>query len=243
MRRNIDEFGLGAWWPRPDQAATGALDHLPAGQWPMLAAKWLPAGFDSQSLRQLAKLRVGDNGAAFDALDLMPEAMRSIGFDPGPADEELRARCQNALDIVQHDLDVTGYGQYRMRARFGGGWPATMFATLPDGSYWGGGEGMSRRLAGSWLFFAAADSVSATIEEVHEVEWPICSVHGDDPTTRYLHGDEPVVLIKKVAWWWCTRAGHAFAPVGQLTAKLVKRYDHSPSRPTHVPKTLSVRTN
>jgi hypothetical protein len=42
----------------------------------------------------------------------MPEAMRSIGFDPAPADEEFVARCQSALDVVQHDLDVTGYGQY-----------------------------------------------------------------------------------------------------------------------------------
>lgn len=159
----IDEFGLGGWWPRPDQAAVGALDHLPADQWPMLAAKWLAAGFDSPLLRQLAELRAGrhdtglpaENGpanwnaplglatagpsgtagvpahfrAALQALDLMPEAMQSIGFDPAPADEEFVARCQSALDVVQHDLNVTGYGRYRMRARFGGGWPATVFAT------------------------------------------------------------------------------------------------------------------
>jgi hypothetical protein len=46
----IDEFGLGDWWPRPDQAAAGPLDHLPADQWPMLAAKWL-----ARSLREDAK--------------------------------------------------------------------------------------------------------------------------------------------------------------------------------------------
>jgi hypothetical protein len=38
---SADKFGLGDWWPRPDQAAVGALDRLPAEQWPMLAAKWL----------------------------------------------------------------------------------------------------------------------------------------------------------------------------------------------------------
>ena len=31
---NIDKFGLGDWWPGPDQAAVGALDHVPADQWP-----------------------------------------------------------------------------------------------------------------------------------------------------------------------------------------------------------------
>ena len=135
----IDRFGLGAWWPRPEQAAVGGLDHLPADQWPMLAAKWLAAGFDSPLLRQLAELqgRRRDTGlpaedglvtwaaprglatsdpsgagvpvqfrVALQAVDLMPEVMRSIGFDPVLADEEFLARCQSALDIVQHDLDV-----------------------------------------------------------------------------------------------------------------------------------------
>jgi hypothetical protein len=219
---NIDEFGLGDWWPRPDQAAVGALDHLPVDQWPMLAAKWLAAGFDSPLLRQLAKLRARDIRAAMHALDLMPVAMRSIGFDPAPADEEFASRCQSALDIVQHDLDVTGYGRYRMRARLGRGWPATVFATLPDGSYWGGGEGMSRRMDGSWLLCNAADSVSATLKEVHEIEWPVCAVHGGHPETSIWDGEEPVDLIDEVAWWRCTNTGHALAPIGQLTAKIAQ---------------------
>lgn len=218
----IDEFGLGDWWPRPDQAAAGALDHLPVDQWPMLAAKWLAAGFDSPLLRQLAGSRARDITAALDALDLMPAAMRSIGFDPAPADEEFMARCQNALDIVQHDLDVTGYGRYRMRARLGRGWPARVLATLPDGSYWGGGEGMSRRMGGSWLLFSAAESVSATLKEVHEIEWPVCAVHGGHPETSIWDGEEPVDLLDEVAWWRCTTMGHALAPVGQLTAEIAK---------------------
>jgi hypothetical protein len=158
---------------------------------------------------------------ALQALDLMPEALRSIGFDPAPADEAFLARCQSSLDIVQHDLDVAGYGQYRMRARFGGGWPATVYPTLPDGSYWGGGEGMSRRLDGALLLFNAADSVSATLKEVPEIEWPVCAIHGGHPGSIW-NGEEPVGLISKVAWWQCTNTGHSLAPVGQLTTKIAK---------------------
>jgi hypothetical protein len=218
---NIDEFGLGDWWPRPDQAAAGALDHLPSDEWPMLAAKWLAAGFDSPLLRQLAAFRVRDSTALMHVLDLIPEAMRSIGFDPAPADGEFTARCQRALDIVQHDLDITGYSQHRMRARIGRGWPATMFPTLPDGSYWSGSHGMSRQLDGPLLLFRAADSVSATLKEVHEIEWPACAIHGGHPGNIW-DGEEPVDLMDKVAWWRCTTAGNALAPVGQLTARLAQ---------------------
>jgi hypothetical protein len=239
---SIDKFGLGDWWPRPEQAAAGGLDHLPADQWPMLAARWLAAGFDSPLLRQLAGLRsgqqvVGRSGehgvvawpasggqsnpsapwtsdgraAARAALELMPEAMRSIGFDPAPADEEFVARCQSALDVVRHDLDVTGCGRYRMRASFSAGWPRTVYATLPDGSYWGEGEGMSRGMGSSWLLFSAADSVSATIKEVHEIEWPVCAVHSGHPATSVWDGEEPAHFIDKVVWWRCTNTGHARA--------------------------------
>jgi hypothetical protein len=255
----IDRFGLGDWWPRPEQAAAGALDHLPADQWPTLAAKWLAAGFDSQSLRQLAQFQTGESPAslradrrsssrrgggwtqpvgsgqpvpaevqrlqrrqraALDARELMPEVMRSIGFDPAPADEAFVARCQSALDVVQHDLDVTGYGEYRMRARFGA-WPASVYATLPDGSYWGGTQGMGREEKGSGLLWHAADLVSATLKEIPEIEWPVCTVHGGHPESIW-DGEEPVDLIKKVAWWQCTNTGHPLAPVGQLTAKIAK---------------------
>lgn len=252
---SVDRFGLGDWWPRPKQAATGALDHLPADQWPMLAAKWLAAGFDSEPLRRLAQLQTrespashrtdrrssaGSGGAwaqrvgqplpieaqrvqrrlraVHDAVDLMPEVLRSIGFDPVPADEEFLARCQKAVDVVQHDLDATGYGQYQMRARFVGGWPPTVHAALPDGSW---GEGMSRGMEGSWLLVAAAGSVSGALKEVAEIEWPICAVHGGHPG-RIWHGRDPVDLIKKVAWWRCTDTGHPLAPVGQLTAETAR---------------------
>lgn len=155
--------------------------------------------------------------AAMDAMERMPEVLRSIGFDPAPADEEFTARCQKALDVVQHDLNATGYGRYQMRARLGQAWPATVFPTLPDGSYWGGGEGMTRKTEGSWLLVTAAASVSATLKEIPEVEWPVCIIHGGHPASIW-DGEEPVDLIDKAAWWRCTNTGHPLAPVGQLTA-------------------------
>jgi hypothetical protein len=163
------EMSIGNRWPRPGQAAVGALDHVPVGDWPGLAARWLSLGFDSHSLRQLARLRSWETGAA---LALMPEALRSIGFNPAPADEEFTARCQAALDIVQRDLDVTGYGRCRVRAYLMQ-WPTTVFAALPDCSYWSGAWGMTREMDGTSLLFTAAASVSGTIKEVDEIEWPL----------------------------------------------------------------------
>jgi hypothetical protein len=263
-RVKIDRFGLGDWWPRPDQAVVGGLDHLPADQWPMLAAKWLTAGFDSPLLRQLAELRPGRHGTgpsagaglrvraaprglfpsgnahvpaqfrvALQALDLMPEVLRSIGFDPAPANEEFVARCQSALDVVQHDLDVTGYGRYRVRAQLTQ-WPTSVYAALPDGSYWSGAFGMTREMDDAIRLYTAAASVSLTIKEVDEIAWPVCAAHGGEymgwasdsgesaELTAFFVYDEPVTLIDGVPWWWCHYAGHALVPVGQLTAEVAK---------------------
>jgi hypothetical protein len=251
----IDRFGLGSWWPwpRPEQAAAGALDHLPTEQWPELAAKWRAAGFDSPLLRQLAEFKIppsasgssarnrtgswaaprglvlsdqpGAIHARFAAMrqarDLMPEVLRSIGFAPVAADEAFVARCQNALDVVQHDLDVTGYGQYRMRARFGDGWPAGVYPAMADGSYWGGTQGMGREEDGSGLLWHVASLVSATLKEIPEIEWPVCAIHGGHPGSIW-DGEDPADRIKKVAWWRCTNTGHPLAPVGQLTAEIAK---------------------
>ena len=212
------EMSMGDRWVRPEQAAAGALDDVPVSLWPHYAARWRAAGFDSEPLRQLAALRPGKTGAA---LDLLPEALRSIGFDPAAADAEYAARCQAALDIVQRDLDVTGYGQYRMRPQRVDGWPIVMFAAFPDGSHWAGGWGMSRRMDDAELVFNAALSVSGTIEEYHEFEWPVCAVH-DDVTTRWDAGTESVEFIDGAPLWWCTRAGHALAAIGQLTAEIAR---------------------
>jgi hypothetical protein len=152
-------------------------------------------------------------------MELMPGVLRSLGFDPAPADEEFVARCQKAVEIVQRDLDATGYGRYRMRARMGRGWPSAVHAALPDGSSWG--QGMSRGMEGSWLLVAAADSVSGTLKEVPGIEWPVCAVHGGHPESIW-DGEEPVDVIKKVAWWRCTNTGHPLVPVGQLTAETAR---------------------
>lgn len=157
-----------------------------------------------------------------DVMELMPEVLRSIGFDPAPADEEFTARCQKALDLVQHDLNTTGYGCYQMRARLSQGWPPTIYATLPDGSHWAAGEpGITRGAEGSWLLVGAALSVSATLKEIAEIEWPVCVIHGGHPSCIW-DGEDPADLIGKAAWWRCTNTGHPLAPVGQLTAETAR---------------------
>jgi len=68
---------------------------------------------------------------------------------------------------------------------------------LPYGSDWAaGGEDMFREMEGSWLLVCAAGSVSATLKEVHEVEWPVCVIHGGHPEAIW-DGEEPVKIIKR----------------------------------------------
>jgi len=159
--------------------------------------------------------------ATMEAIELMPEVLRSVGFDPAPANQEFAARCQKALDIVQRDLDATGYDQYQMRAQISEGWPAIVFAALPDGSYWSGGGGMARGEDSPSLLASAADSVSGVLKEIPEIEWPVCAIHGGHPESIW-DGEDPVDLLKKVAWWRCTSTGHPLAPVGQLTAETAR---------------------
>jgi hypothetical protein len=82
---------------------------------------------------------------------------------------------------------------------------------------------MTREMDDASLLFNAAASVSGTIKEVDEIEWPVCAAHADDRMARASDGeepvalsddflfDEPVTLIDGVPWWWCIRAGHALA--------------------------------
>jgi hypothetical protein len=97
LLRQLAELRAGRHGTEPSAADGPASWAAPRG----LAAAGL-----SGNARVPAKFTV-----ASQALDLMPEVMRSIGFDPDPADEEFTARCHGALDAVQHDLDVTGYGR------------------------------------------------------------------------------------------------------------------------------------
>ena len=193
---------IGGRWPHPEQAAVGALDRLSADQWPGLAAHWLAAGFDSEPLRQLAEFQSWEMQAA---ILLMPEVLRSVGSDPGAADDQFVGRCQDALDVVQRDLEATGFGRYRIRARLGQGWPAMVYPALPDASYWGGAQGITREASGAWLLFHAAELASGTLREVCEIEWPACATHGGDPMIPDWDGEERVALIDKVVWWRCSR--------------------------------------
>lgn len=81
---------------------------------------------------------------------------------------------------------------------------------------------MGRRMDDDDLLFNAAGSVSDTLKEVHEIEWPACAAHERDPTTSIWDSEELVVVIKKAVWWRCTRARHPLAPVSELTAKIAK---------------------
>jgi hypothetical protein len=141
------EMSSSSWWISPEDAAAGGLDHVPIDLWPRLAARWLAAGFNTESLRQLAQLqseqypagiredrRDPRRGAgalaqpvpvprdlrhmsALAALDLMPDVLESLGFDPAASDAQFTARCQGAVDVVQRDLDVTGYEEVSDKTR------------------------------------------------------------------------------------------------------------------------------
>jgi hypothetical protein len=48
------------------------------------------------------------------------------------------------------------------------------------------------------------------------------SSNGGIPLAYPLYGEELVEIIGGVVSWWCARAGHALAPVGQLTARIAR---------------------
>ncbi len=206
----------------PERAAAGGLNLVPVSEWPMLAAHWLAAGFDSEPLRQLAGLGSRETEAA---RELMPGVLRSIGCELVDVEAEFAARCQAALDIVQRDLDVTGYGEYQMRpVNLALEAPVVMYAALPDGRSWSGiGEGMTSRMDDASLLWCAAATVSGTLGEVLRIGWPVCAVHGGQPMTPPSVCGVPGGLTDGAVWWWCSAgAGHVIARVGQLTAKIAK---------------------
>lgn len=206
----------------PAEAAAGGLDLVSVEEWPMLAAWWLAAGFDSELLREFAGLGAAD---ALASRDLMREVLGSIGY-PVPVETEFADRCRVPLGIVYRDQESTGYGQYQMYPRNLLASPISleMWAALPDGSSWsGGGPGMKPDMDDVNLLWHAAASVSDTLGEVLGVAWPVCAIHSGEPMTPPHHGEVAGGLIDGMVWWWCrTRAGHAVAPVGQLTAQAAK---------------------
>ena len=170
------------WRMGPERAAAGGLEDVSLSHWPRLAARWLAAGFDSEPLRRLAGLRSGEYLAI---ADLMPQALRSIGFDPSAGAAVFMTRSQEILDVVQRDLDATGYGEYRMRPVNLSFEPrVAVYAALPDGGSWSGvGEGMTRRMNDADLLWHAAQSVSGTLAEVLGIVWPACAIHPGEPMT------------------------------------------------------------
>jgi hypothetical protein len=142
---------------------------------------------------------------------------------------------------VQQDLDETGYAAFRVKASQPTGGPlAEVFAMLPDGSYWSGSSGMTRRMNEVSRLVVAAAGVSQTLEEVHDIQWPVCAVHGGDPLAVWdrpaggvIHCGVPMALAVESAGqdasqvgaavvWWCADGRHTIAPVGGLTAKLAR---------------------
>lgn len=203
----------------PAQAASGSVDLVPISRWPMLAAHWLAAGFDSPQLREYAGLAEAD---VTEARELMPAVLESIGLHVVTVDE-LAERCRVALAVVQRDLDATGFGEYVMRPvnLAGGPLSLSMYAALPDGRSWSGGcGGATPDMTDTILLWYAAHSVSDTLGEVLKIHWPVCLAHGGGPMTPPDHTEMPHGEIDGVVWWWCRpagRPGHAAAPVGQLS--------------------------
>jgi hypothetical protein len=172
-------------------------------------------------LRRLAGLRSGEYLAV---ADLMPQAMRSIGFDPSAGTAVFMTRSQEILDVVQRDLDATGYGEYRMRPVNLSFEPrVAVYAALPDGGSWSGvGEGMTRRMNDADLLWHAAQSVSGTLAEVLGIVWPACAIHPGEPMTPSSDSGTPRASTSGVVWWCPADPGHAAAPVGDLTPQVAQ---------------------
>jgi len=187
------------WRMGPGRAAAGGLEDVPLSHWPRLAARWLAAGFDSEPLRRLAGLRSGEYLAI---ADLMPQALRSIGFDPSAGAAVFMTRSQEILNVVQRDLDATGYGEYRMRPVNLSFEPrVAVYAALPDGGSWSGvGEGMTRRMNDADLLWHAAQSVSGTLAEVLGLVWPACAIHPGEPMTPSSDSGTPRAGTSGVVW-------------------------------------------
>jgi hypothetical protein len=84
-----------------------------------------------------------------------------------------------------------------------------------------GGQGLLVPALKAVNFSAVSEGLGVMLKEIPEIEWHVCAVHGGHPESIW-DGEEPVDLIKKVAWWRCTNTGHPLAPVGQLTGETAR---------------------
>lgn len=159
-------------------------------------------------------------------------------------DAQFVAQCQTALDVVQRDLDETGYADFWMRASQPAGRPlAEVFAVLPDSSYWTGSSGMTRWMNEVGRLVMAAAGVSQTLEEVHDIRWPVCAVHGggplavwDRPAGGAIHCGVPVALTVENAGQDASQVGAwcGGAPTGGMRSRRwANSRQSSPGRGRH----------
>jgi hypothetical protein len=218
LRELLEEIG-------PADAVVGGIDQIGAEHWSLLGAYWLAAGYDSPALIQLAALTASD---VHEARALMPTVLAELGY-PVISEAELVSRCQRMLDVVQRDLDATGYGEYRMHPV--NAYPPEalspgMYAALPNGYFWSGGsEGMRPRHTDLELLAAAATSVRDTLIEVLQVNWPGCPADAGYPMAPGIIDPyrAPVRRRGLTLWWWCQPGDHFAAPIGKLATAWHRR--------------------
>ncbi|WP_157472449.1 hypothetical protein [Frankia sp. EAN1pec] len=199
---------------------------------PHLAADALAAGFDSPALRELAALGVRDD---LEARRLLPVALTELGHSLEPQtdawgelfpweesrarfDPDLVARTEQALAIVQRDLDGTDTGLGRLTLHWSGGYgddgEPQLLVGFGGEPYRGGGN-PADCLGGVDLphrVVSLAANVQECVMEMFQFYWPTCARH-----RRGLHLQD--WDWEGIGWpvWRCrAERGHAVAPLGGL---------------------------
>ncbi|WP_018501019.1 hypothetical protein [Parafrankia discariae] len=225
------------WTYGPVNELVDAWSELVAGvkigvSLPHLAADALAAGVDSPALRELAALGVRDD---LEARRLLPVVLVELGRDLEPTTdawgelfpwEESRARfepglvarTEQALVIVQRDLDGTEAGLGRLTLHWSGGYgddgePQLLVGF--DGEPYRGGGNPVECLGGTDLprrVLSLAANVQECVMEMFQFYWPTCARH-----RRGLH--LPDWDWDGAGWpvWRCrAEGGHVAVPVGGL---------------------------
>ncbi|EIV92433.1 hypothetical protein [Frankia sp. QA3] len=201
---------------------------------PHLAAEALAAGFDGPMLRELAGLGIRDD---LEALRLLPMVLAESGCDLGSGEEswgeimswassrdrfepDLVARTEQALAVVQRDLDRTGAKVGRLTLHWTGrfdddGEPQLLLGF--DGEPFRGGGDPPPCVGGPDLprtVLSVAAGVQECIMELFVFFWPECPLH-----RRGLHLPESDSEWAGAGWpaWRCRGAGgHDIALLGRL---------------------------
>ncbi|WP_261560249.1 hypothetical protein [Frankia tisae] len=222
----VDELEA-AWY---DLQLTGKV-HVSV---PHLAAEALAAGFDGPVLRELAGLGVRDD---LEALRLLPVVLTEAGCDLDSGGDpwgeivswessrdrfeaDLVARTEQALAIVQRDLDRTGAEVGRLTLHWTGrfeddGEPQLLLGF--DGEPFRGGGDPPPYVGGLDLprtVLSIVGSAQDFIMELFMFYWPECPLH-----RRGLHLPESDSEWEETEWpaWRCRGAGgHDVALLGKL---------------------------